>query len=92
LTFEIAEQISSLIKQSTVINLHLDKIQNFVFTLPPLEEQTSIVEYLDAALGAYDLQCEKAEKMTALLYERRTALISAAVTGKIDVRDWQTKR
>ena len=89
LTHEISEQISALVKQSTVINLHLDKIENFIFTLPPLSEQREIVKYLGEILSAYDVQVANGEKMTKLLYERRTALISAAVTGKIDVRDWQ---
>jgi len=89
LTHEIREQIFGLIKQSTVINLHLDKIESFVFTVPPLEEQREIVQHLNDVLGKYDLQVAKAEKINNLLGERRTALISAAVTGKIDVRNWQ---
>lgn len=55
--------------------------------LPPLEEQTTIAAFLDhetAKIG--DLMAE-AEAATILLQERRTALISAAVTGKIDVRN-----
>ncbi|MBQ4876631.1 restriction endonuclease subunit S [Pseudoalteromonas luteoviolacea] len=88
-THEIQEQIFGQIKQSTVINLHLDKIAKFVFTVPPINEQKDIVEYLDEIIGKYDLQVIKAEEMNDLLRERRTALISAAVTGKIDVRNWQ---
>jgi type I restriction enzyme S subunit len=37
----------------------------------------------------FDISLSKASKQIELLHERRTALISAAVTGKIDVRDWQ---
>jgi type I restriction enzyme S subunit len=88
-THEIKEQILGQIKQSTVINLHLDKIEKFDFTVPPLDEQIEIVEYLDKIIGKYDLQVTKAAEMNVLLIERRTALISAAVTGKIDVRNWQ---
>lgn len=85
-THEIDEQIYGQIKQSTVINLHLDKIREFDFTVPPLGEQREIVKSLDQTIGKYDLQVAKAEEMNTLLQERRTALISAAVTGKIDVR------
>ena len=89
LTHQIREQIFGLIKQSTVINLHLDKIQNFWIAIPGLDEQNAIVEFLDETIGKHDLQIEHANKMNELLKERRTALISAAVTGKIDVRGWK---
>ncbi len=42
-SYEIQEQIFGLIKKSTVINLHLDKIQNFWFSIPPIDEQKEIV-------------------------------------------------
>ena len=55
---------------------------------PPLNEQLSINDYLRQIKDKYaDLMAE-AESQIELLKERRTALISAAVTGKIDVRDW----
>ncbi|PVZ81034.1 restriction endonuclease subunit S [Serratia sp. S1B] len=85
---EIKEQILGLIKQSTVINLHLDKIQNFWFCIPPLEEQYKIVNYLNEKIDTLECLIESAELTIRLAQERRTALISAAVTGKIDVRDW----
>ena len=52
-------------------------------------EQKSIVEFLDEKLEQLSNVEQKANKMIGLMLERRTALISAAVTGKIDVRDWQ---
>lgn len=85
---EIKEQISGLVKQSTVINLHLDKIQNFWFCIPSLEEQWKIVNFLNEQTKTLDGLVESAEVAIQLMQERRTALISAAVTGKIDVRDW----
>jgi type I restriction enzyme S subunit len=53
---------------------------------PPLSEQNDIVEALDAALAKLDTLATEARKNIALLRERRSALISAAVTGRIDVR------
>ncbi|MDG9958792.1 restriction endonuclease subunit S [Citrobacter portucalensis] len=85
---EIKEQVFGLIKQSTVINLHLDKIQNLWFCIPPLEEQYKIVNYLNEKIDNLECLIESAELTIRLAQERRTALISAAVTGKIDVRDW----
>lgn len=88
-SYEIQEQIFGLIKKSTVINLHLDKIENFWFSIPPLDEQIQIVEYLDNKINELNNLISKAESAIQLMQERRTALISAVVTGKIDVRNWQ---
>lgn len=88
-SYEIQEQIFGLIKKSTVINLHLDKIQNFWFSIPPIEEQSQIVYCLDKKIADLNKLIGKAELAIQLMQERRTALISAAVTGKIDVRNWQ---
>jgi len=56
--------------------------------LPPIKEQRQIVAMVDVTIARlYDL-LGQAETAVALLRERRAALISAAVTGKIDVRDF----
>ncbi len=85
---ELKEQIFGLIKQSTVINLHLDKIQNFWICVPPISEQVEIVEALKNKVDELDLLINKAANAIELMQERRSALISAAVTGKIDLRGW----
>ena len=89
LTHQAREQMFGLVKQSTVMNLHLDKIEKFWLPVPSLVEQVRIAEYLEQTIGRYDSQIEHAESIVSLLRERRAALISAAVTGKIDVRNWQ---
>jgi len=65
-----------------------DVIMNFILALPPLEEQLSIVQELKEKLAIFDELSIKANSAIKLMLERKTALISAAVTGKIDVRDW----
>jgi type I restriction enzyme S subunit len=54
--------------------------------LPPLDEQTAIVAQLERELAKFDNLTSEAQHAIDLLQERRTALISAAVTGQIDVR------
>ena len=54
--------------------------------IPAIQEQQQIINYLDEKTSKIDKLIEKANKTIELLKERRTALISAAVTGKIDVR------
>jgi type I restriction enzyme S subunit len=60
----------------------------FVFPVPPINEQNDIADFVQKTLNKFDDLTQKAFKQIELLQERRTALISAAVTGKIDVRDW----
>lgn len=55
--------------------------------VPPLEEQRSIVDYVNAQLARIDRLILKTERSIELLKEHRAALITAAVTGKIDVRE-----
>lgn len=57
--------------------------------VPPIEEQKSILAELKKRLEVIDSTSKRAEEFVVLSNERRTALISAAVTGKIDVRNWQ---
>jgi type I restriction enzyme S subunit len=57
--------------------------------VPPVEEQESILSELKMRLEVIDATSKRAEEFVVLSNERRTALISAAVTGKIDVRNWQ---
>jgi len=61
----------------------------FWFPCPEREEQNSIGRYLLENDDRFRELIEKAETTINLLTERRTALISAAVTGKIDVRNWK---
>ncbi|MGY0377964.1 restriction endonuclease subunit S [Providencia sp. PROV170] len=63
----------------------------FHILLPSNIEQKSIAKYLDIQTAKCDLIIKKATNAIQLMKERKTALILAAVTGKIDVRDWQPK-
>lgn len=64
---------------------------NFWVPTPPREEQEKIVANITEQIGKFDQLQTKAEQAIELLKERRTALISAAVTGKIDVREYQVQ-
>ena len=61
---------------------------NFWIATPPLEEQTAIATFLDNKTAIFDSLTAEASRTFELLQERRSALISAAVTGKIDVREF----
>jgi type I restriction enzyme S subunit len=70
-------------------NLHAEDIKNTFIAVPPIEEQEQISTYLSRQSAKYSHLIAKAESTVELMQERRSALISAAVTGKINVRDWQ---
>lgn len=70
-------------------NIGQDRIGDHTFVIPPHEEQRDIAETLSAQLGKFDQLMKEASKAVSTLSERRSALISALVTGKIDVRNWQ---
>ena len=57
--------------------------------MPPKNELVEIVDFLNNSETVFQNLSIKSEQQVELLKERRTALISAAVTGKIDVRGWR---
>ena len=80
-------QIAIGAKSNTVTNLHLDKIKEFIICLPPLEEQTAILATLEVELCKIRGMLHVNNQAIMCLTEYRSALITAAVTGKIDVRN-----
>jgi type I restriction enzyme, S subunit len=71
---------------STALGIKGSKVGQVRLCLPPIKEQNAIADFLDAEIRRVDDLNEEATRAIELLKERRTALISAAVTGKIDVR------
>jgi len=67
-------------------NLNPTRYGQIEVAIPPKAEQIAIVAVLDEELAKLDALAAEAQKAIDLLQERRTALISAAVTGQIDVR------
>jgi len=61
-------------------------VRSLVIPRPSLTEQRAIVGYIREQTAKLDLLAVEAQRAIDLLQERRAALISAAVTGKIDVR------
>ncbi|MBC1186204.1 restriction endonuclease subunit S [Kluyvera sp. SCKS090646] len=80
---------SQLYTQGATNNdLGLTRLIKIWLALPPKNEQQEIVDALNSITKKYDVVTDNAMTAITILQERRTALISAAVTGKIDVRDW----
>ena len=81
-----SSEFERISKGATFKEITLEMLRNFRVPVPPTGEQKSIVIAIDSQLRAFSELIDTAELSERLLTERRAALISAAVTGKIDVR------
>ena len=82
----VQQQVESFVKGAGLPRLSIQNLCRIVGSFPPAEEQRAIAGALQKVTGRFDDLMKEAEAAVALLQERRSALISAAVTGKIDVR------
>jgi restriction endonuclease S subunit len=73
-------------------NISQERVRAAPIPLPPLAEQEAIAKYLSDAIGQHQSLSLQAEASIELLQERRAALISAAVTGKIDIREVASRK
>lgn len=85
----VVSELSLESKGSTMENLNTETLGRVRLPLPPLSEQEAILEHVHEIAGQFSALINEAEDGIKLIKERRSALISAAVTGKIDVRGWQ---
>lgn len=84
--------IAEVIARSTGISypaINSSDLVNIKIAYPSEQEQKDINQFVKNQCLIFDSLTEKATNAISLLKERKTALISAAVTGKIDVRDWK---
>jgi len=85
--FASGEPYKGLGKMGTQLNLNTDTVGSIRIGLPSNPEQRAIAAYLDEETAKLDALVAKVETAIERLQEYRTALITAAVTGKIDVRE-----
>lgn len=73
---------------TSVAAIYYKDLRSMVVPIPPVDEQNAISSFISKCLSRLDTLEKKAIQSINLMNERRTALISAAVTGKIDLRGW----
>lgn len=84
----ILMKISGTGQMNTIrMKISQDDLKTVAFPVPPLDEQRQIADYLDTEVSRTDDLIAKTMRSIELLKEKRAALITAAVTGKIDVRN-----
>jgi type I restriction enzyme S subunit len=66
-------------------HFNIETAKNLLLPTPPVAEQEAIARYLDSRTAQLDATHERSSRMIAMLRERRSALITATVTGQIDV-------
>jgi type I restriction enzyme S subunit len=79
-------QLANMMIGSTFKRINVEEIRSFLMPSPPPSEQAEIATFLETEVAKFDTLTTEAQRAIDLLQERRTALISAAVTGQIDVR------
>ena len=77
---------------SSMQNIAKEDYLSINISFPNVEEQDEIVSYLENRVNDLKNLENLANEAIGLIQERRTALISAAVTGKIDVRNWLSNK
>jgi type I restriction enzyme S subunit len=82
----IVRQLDNMMIGSTFKRINVEEIRSFMIPSPPANEQDEIASFLEVETARFDTLTAEAERAIELLQERRSALISAAVTGQIDVR------
>jgi type I restriction enzyme S subunit len=76
---------------TTIKHIYISRLSKMPMAYPEINEQDQIIEYLKKIVRSSASAVADAESVVSLLQERRSALISAAVTGKIDVRNYTPK-
>jgi type I restriction enzyme S subunit len=88
--YAMNDELYRIASGATIPTIGMPDIRRMIMCVPNLNEQLEIVQYLLKRRKQFSQLISSAERAIELMKERRIALISAAVTGKIDVRNWQS--
>ena len=77
---------------ATLKTIGMPDVNKLIGAFPGVNEQEEIAKHVFSETKKFDVLIKKVEQVVGIVKERRTALISAAITGKIDVRNWQVPK
>ncbi|WP_131886612.1 restriction endonuclease subunit S [Dietzia cinnamea] len=83
----VLRQLELMMIGSTFKRINVEEVKNIIIDVPSLKEQDSARRFLDERVSKIDALIDKSTGMIETLREYRSALITNAVTGKIDVRE-----
>ena len=72
-----------------VFRFNINDLKTIYTSVPPIPEQTAIASHIEKETSTINKTIATIEKEITLVQEYRTSLIAEAVTGKIDVRDYE---
>ncbi|MBG0765496.1 MAG: restriction endonuclease subunit S, partial [Tissierellales bacterium] len=81
----------SIVIQATIENISAEKYRELQIAKPNIKEQLDINKYIEKLINDYNLTLDRNKKQIEKLKQAKQSLISEAVTGKIDLRDWEIK-
>lgn len=73
-------------------NITQEDVLGSFICLPSIDEQNAMIAFFEEESSAIDILISKYQKQIDLMQEYRTSIISQAVTGKIDVREWEPRK
>jgi type I restriction enzyme S subunit len=82
----VSRQVDGFVKGAGLPRLSIQNLRKVIGVFPPVDEQREIAAFVSRVSQHFEALGLAARETMGLLQERRAALISAAVTGKIDVR------
>jgi type I restriction enzyme S subunit len=85
----VQAQMKFYVRETGQPNIGKGDFNKILLIIPPIESQQRIVDFIESAKGIIDKTISTIEKEITLVEEYKTALITEAVTGKIDVRDFK---
>lgn len=88
----IMSQIQRERRGSIMDGLNSSLIKNFVITLPPLEDQKRICKYLKKKVAQFENCLTELQLQINDLKEYKASVITEAVTGKVDLREWKNRK
>jgi type I restriction enzyme S subunit len=87
----MTQELERLTTGATLKTIGMPDVRTLQTPVPPIDEQHAIIAHIQSSCRQLDAFVGEAERAITLLQERRSALISAAVTGQIDVRGFSTE-
>lgn len=81
-------RFESIVNKVSIAHLTREKLVDIVFSVPPIDEQKKLLEYLDTEIEPLDQAIKGAQSEIDLIHDYRERLITDVVTGQVDVRNW----
>lgn len=87
-SYSMQTQIANSMAGSAMPRITLTKLNEFIVNVPPIKEQKVITSFIDNEVEQIDIITIEIEKEIEDLKSYKSSVITEAVTGKVDLREW----